>query len=235
MSVVTPLHADGPPLVMSHWHPIAWIEALAQFRHSRAIARIHGVSGRCGDQLLDNVPANSEDRGGARAVRTANQALFARLWPPMRPLGSASGLLRTLKRRGWTIVLAFLGSARDLAVMCGVMDADDKLDTGTSAEGVDSGRPAPDRRPVALKKAGVGSARALFAGGDSLTGRAGRDPGQGAVCRGAVPRTRGAGPARGRRLEGHVGVAELLAGLNGGALADPARYAPGFVWPQCRE
>ncbi|MFE5023162.1 hypothetical protein ACFRAO_07500 [Streptomyces sp. NPDC056656] len=234
MPVVTLLHADGPPLVMSYWHPIAWTEAPAQFGHSRAMARIHGVSGRCGDRLLDNVPGNSEDRGGARAVRTANQVLFARLWPHVRTLGSTSGLLRTLKRRGWTIVLAFFASARDLAVMCGVMDTDDVLDAGARAEGVDTGKPAPDRRPVALKKAGEGPARALFAG-DSPTGRAGRGPGQGAVCRGAVPRTRGAGPARGRRLEGHVGVAELLACLNGGALADPARCAPEFVWPQGRE
>ncbi|MGW6405196.1 hypothetical protein [Streptomyces sp. NPDC055134] len=233
MPVVTLLQADGPPLVMSYWHPIAWTESLAQFGHSRAMARIHGVNGRCGDQLLDNVSGNSEDRGGAGAVRTANQALFARLWPNMRALGSASGLLRTLKRRGWTIVLAFFVSARDLAVMCGVMDADDVLDAGTRAEGVDNGKPAPDRRPVALKKAGVGPAQALFAGGRP-TGRAGCGPGHGADCRGAVPRTRGAGPARGRRLEGHVGVAELLACLNGGALADPARYAPEFVWPQCR-
>ncbi|MER7196356.1 hypothetical protein CG723_22505 [Streptomyces sp. CB01635] len=234
MTVVTLLHADGPPLVMSYWHPVAGTEALAQFGRSRAMARNHGVSGRCGDQLLDNVPANSADRGGAGAVRTANQTLFARLWPRMRPLGSASGLPRTLKRRAWTFALAFSASARDLAVMCGVMDADDVLDADTSAEGENTGKPAPERRPVALKKAGVGPARALFAD-DSPTGRAGCGPGQGAVCRRAVPRTRGAGPVRGRRLEGHVGVAEFLACLNGGALAAPARYAPESVWPQCRE
>lgn len=234
MPVVTLFHADGPPLVMSYWHPIAWTEALAQCGHSRAMARFHGVSGAGGDQLLDHVPGNSEDRGGAGAVRTANQELFARLWPHMRALGGASGLLRTLKRRGWTIVLAFSASARDLAVMWCVLDADDVIDAGTRAEGVDTGKPAPARRLVARRKAGVGPAQALV-GGDSSIGRAGRGPGQGAVCCGAVPRTRRAGPARGRRLEGHVGVAGLLACFNCGALADPARYAPECVWPQCRE
>ncbi|MFD3479128.1 hypothetical protein [Streptomyces sp. NPDC058695] len=235
MPVMRLLHADGPPLVRSYWHPIAGTDALgAQFGHSRAMARNHGVGRRCGDQLVNNVPANSADRGGAGAVRTANQTLFARLWPHMRPLGGAFGLPRMLKRRGWTIVLAFSASARDLAVMCRVMDADDVLDADTSAEGEDTGKPALERRPVALKKAGVGPARALFAG-HSPTGRAACGPGHGAVCRRAVPRTREADPARGRRLEDHVGVAALLACLNGGALADPARYTPESVWPQCRE
>lgn len=233
MPVVTLFHADGPPLVMSYRHPIAWTSALAQRGHRRAMARIDGVSGTCDDKLLDHVPAHSEDCDGAGAVGTANQELFSPLWFHMRALAGASGLLRTLKRRGWTIILAFSASARDLAVRWCVLDADDVIDDGTRAEGVDTGKPAPDRRPVAPKKAGVGPAQAPAAGYNP-TGRAGRGPGQGAVCSGAVPRTRRAGPARGRRLEGHVGVAGHLDCVYGGALADPARHAPEFVWPHCR-
>lgn len=233
MRVVTLLHADGPPLVVGYWHPIAWTSALAQSRHRRAMARIDGVSSTCGDELPDHVPANREDCGGAGAVGTANQELSARLRSHMRALVGTSGLVRTVKGRGWTIVLAFPASARDLAARWCVLDADAVTDTGTRARGVDTGKPVPDRGPVALKKAGVGPPQALVAR-HSPTGRAGCGPGQGAVCSGAVPRTRRAGPARGRRLEGHLGVAGRRACSNGGVLADPALCAPDFVGPHCR-
>ncbi|MFB8267067.1 hypothetical protein ACFC96_10675 [Streptomyces sp. NPDC055955] len=236
MPVVTQFHAGGPPLVMSHCHPIARTEALAQCGRSRATARFDGARGTGGDGLQDHVPATGEDCGRAQAVGTAHQELCAGPWPRMRALVGASGLPRTLMRRGRTIDLAVSAPVRDLAVRWYVLDADDVIDadTDTGAEGVDSGKPAADRRLVAVKEAGVGPARALVAG-SSLTGRAGRDPGQDAVHRGAVPRTRRADLALGRRLEGHVGGAGALACLNSGAPADHGRYAPAFPWPRGRE
>ncbi|MFD7206435.1 hypothetical protein [Streptomyces sp. NPDC059893] len=234
MPVVTLFHADAPPLVMSHWHPIGWTEALAQCRHSRAMARIDGVSGTCADELPDHVPAKSEDCGGAGSVRTAHQKLCGRLWPRRRAFAGASGLLRTRKRRGWMVVFAFSASARDLAVTWRVLDVGDVIDAATGAEGLDTREPGSDRRPVALKKADVAPVQALVAG-YSPEGRAGCVQGRGAASFGAVPRTRRAGFARGRRLEGGVGVAGLRTCFNGGALADPARCAPEFVWPHCSE
>ncbi|WP_329437283.1 hypothetical protein OG564_43405 [Streptomyces sp. NBC_01280] len=220
MPVVTRFHADAPPLVMSHWHPIGWTEALAQCRHSRAMARIDGVSGTCGDELLDHVPAKSEDGGEAGSVRTANQELRGRLWPHRRGLVGASGLRRTRKRRGWMIVFSLSASARDLAATWSVLDVGDVIDAATRAEGLDTGKPGPDRRHVALKKADVAPVQALVAG-DSLTKRAGCGPGRGAASFGAVPRTRPAGFARGRRLEGHAGVAGLRTCFNGRAYRGP--------------
>ncbi|MET7516602.1 hypothetical protein ABZS88_24560 [Streptomyces sp. NPDC005480] len=45
MPVVTLSPAGGPSSAIIYGHPIAWTEALAQFGHGRATARIHGVSG----------------------------------------------------------------------------------------------------------------------------------------------------------------------------------------------
>lgn len=216
MPAVTLFHADAPPLVRSHRHPIGWTEALAQCPHSRAMARIDGVSGTCGDEQLDHVPAKSEDRGGAGPLRTAHQELGGRLWPHRRALVGASGLPRTRKGRGWMIVRVVSPSARHLAATWSVLDASDVIDAATRAEGVDTREPGPDPRPVALKKAGMAPARALIAG-YSLTGRAGCGPGRGTASCGAVPRTRRSGSARGRHLEGHVGVAGLRACFDGRA------------------
>ncbi|MFE2991717.1 hypothetical protein [Streptomyces sp. NPDC059262] len=164
MPVVTLVHADAPPLLRNYWHPITRTATLAQCGHSRAV-RIDGESGTSGGELLDHVPAKSEDCGGAGAVRTVNQELFARFWPRSRALPGASGLPRTLKRRRGTIVIVFSASVWDLAVMRGALDADD----------VDTGERVPGRGPDALKKAGVGPVHALVAG-CSPAGRAGCGP-----------------------------------------------------------
>ncbi|MFF2471407.1 hypothetical protein [Streptomyces sp. NPDC058066] len=91
MPVVTLFHADAPPLVMSRWHPIGWTEALAQCRHSRAMARIDGVSGTCADELPDHVPAKSEDCGGAGSVQNGESEV-------VRPaLAPQAGLCRCVR------------------------------------------------------------------------------------------------------------------------------------------
>ncbi|MBV6702951.1 HAD family hydrolase [Kitasatospora aureofaciens] len=108
---------DGTLLDTSYWHTVAWTEALGQFGHTPATARIHGAIGMGGDQLLDHLLGEDHDRDQDEAISAAHQALFARFWPRLRAFDSAGGLLRELKRRGWTITLASSASARDLQVM----------------------------------------------------------------------------------------------------------------------
>ncbi|MGK4585269.1 HAD family hydrolase [Kitasatospora sp. HPMI-4] len=217
---------DGTLLDTSYWHTIAWTEALAQFGHTPAMARIHGAIGMGGDQLLDHLLDDRRDRDEDKAISTAHQALFARLWPNLRAFDGAADLLRALKRRGWKIVLASSASARDLAVMRRALGADDVIDAATSADDVDASKPAPDIVHAALAKAGVEPDQALFVGDTPWDVQA--------AARAKVPciavlsggfgeqalRSSGA-------LEVHTSVTELLARLDGSALADPARYAPG--------
>ncbi|MFJ7280187.1 HAD family hydrolase [Kitasatospora sp. NPDC098663] len=217
---------DGTLLDTSYWHTVAWTEALAQFGYTPAMARIHASIGMAGDQLLDHLLGDGRDRGENEAISSAHQALFARYWPNLRAFDGATDLLRELKRRGWTIVLASSASARDLRVMRRALEADDVIDAATCADDVDAGKPAPDLVSAALAKAGVGPDQALFVGDTpwdvQAAGRAGVTCI--AVLSGGVGERalRAAGA-----LEVHAGVTELLAHLDGSALADPARYTVG--------
>ncbi|WP_354637964.1 HAD family hydrolase [Kitasatospora camelliae] len=155
---------DGTLLDTNYLHTIAWAEALAQFGHTPPMARIHGSIGMGGDHLLDHVLGDDRDRGQDEEISAAHQVLFARLWPNLRAFASAAELLRQVRDRGWRVVLASSASARDLAVMRRVLDAEDAIDDATGADDVDATKPAPDLVEAALAKAGAEPGEAVFIG-----------------------------------------------------------------------
>ncbi|MFJ6772514.1 HAD family hydrolase [Kitasatospora sp. NPDC091257] len=214
---------DGTLLDTSYWHTVAWAEALGQFGHTPAMARIHGAIGMGGDQLLDHLLGEDRDREQDEAISAAHQALFARFWPRLRAFDGAGGLLRELKRRGWTITLASSASARDLQVMRRALDADDAIDHATSADDVEASKPAPDLVHAALAKSGAKPGQALFIGDTpwDVQAAAGAEVACVAVLSGGFGeralRTAGA-------LEVHRDVGELLTRLDSSALGDPTRY-----------
>ncbi|MDY0811368.1 HAD family hydrolase [Kitasatospora purpeofusca] len=217
---------DGTLLDTNYWHTVAWTQALAQYGHHPAMARIHGAIGMGGDQLLDHLLGEDRDRDQDEALSAAHQALFARFWPALRAFDGAGDLLRALKGRGWTVVLASSASARDLAVMRRALDADDAIDAATSADDVEASKPAPDLVRAALAKAGVGPDRAVFVGDTPWDVQA--------AARAEVPCVAVLSGGTGERalraagaLEVHADVAELLTGLDDSVLADPARRTHG--------
>ncbi|MFC5890097.1 HAD-IA family hydrolase [Kitasatospora sp. CM 4170] len=197
--------------------------ALAQFGHTPAMARVHGVIGMGGDQLLDHLLGDDRDHTDDEAITAAHQALFARLWPSLRAFDGAAELLRQLNRRGWTITLASSASGRDLEVMRRVLDADDVIDHAASADDVKAGKPAPDLVHAALAKSDAEPEQALFVGDTPWDVQAAA---QAKVACVAVL-SGGFGEADLRAagaLEVHRDVGDLLAHLDGSALADPARH-----------
>jgi HAD superfamily hydrolase (TIGR01509 family) len=155
---------DGTLLDTNYLHTLAWAEALAQYGHAPAMARIHASIGMGGDQLLDHVLGEDRDRDEDSALSAAHQALYARFWPQLRPFDGAADLLRAVASRGWTVVLASSASGRDMAVMRRALDADDAITAATSADDVEAGKPAPDLVRAALEKAGAGAHEAVFLG-----------------------------------------------------------------------
>ncbi|MEV4557959.1 HAD family hydrolase [Kitasatospora sp. NPDC049285] len=224
MSVAALFDVDGTLLDTNYWHTVAWTEALAQFGRTPPMARIHGAIGMGADQLLDHVLGEDRDHRQDQAISAAQQALFARFWPRLRAFDSAGELLRELKRRGWTITLASSASERDLGVMRSVLDADDAIDHATSADDVEASKPAPDLVRAALAKSGAAPAEALFVGDTPW------DVEAAALAKVAcVAVLSGGFGERALRaagaLEVHRDVGDLLARLDGSALADPAHYA----------
>lgn len=213
---------DGTLLDTNYLHTLAWSEALAQYGHTPPMARLHGAIGMAGDHLLDHVLGERRDHDRDEAIGSAQKALFARFWPRLRAFDGAAELLRRLKERGWTVVLASSASDRDLAAMRRALDADDAIDAVTGAEDVDASKPAPDLVHAALDRAGAEPGQAVFVGDTLWDVQAAGTAGVPclAVLSGGIGEEalRGAGA-----LEVHADVGALLAGLDGSVLARPGR------------
>ncbi|WP_371502816.1 HAD family hydrolase [Kitasatospora sp. NBC_00374] len=155
---------DGTLLDTNYLHTLAWAEAFAQYGHAPAMARIHASIGMGGDQLLGHVLGQERDRSQDGDISSAQQALYARFWPRLRPFDGAADLLRAVAARGWTVVLASSASDRDLRVMRRALDADDAIAAATGADDVEASKPAPDLVHAALDKTGARGDEAVFIG-----------------------------------------------------------------------
>ncbi|GAA2974369.1 HAD family hydrolase [Kitasatospora sp. NPDC006786] len=216
---------DGTLLDTSYWHSVAWTEALTQFGHTPAMARIHGAIGMGGDQLFDHVLGEGRDHRQDEAITAAHQALFARFWSRLRVFDGAGGLLRELKRRSWTIALASSASGRDLETMRRVLAADDAIDHATSADDVEAGKPAPDLVRAAVATSGARPGEALFVGDtpwDVQAAARAQVTCVAVLSGGFGERALGSAGA----LKVHTDVGELLACLDSSALADPSHFQP---------
>src|SRR6185437_9561045 len=81
-------------------------------------------------------------------------------WARQRPLPKAADLLRACKKHGLRVVLASSADAREFAALRAALDADD----ATAAADVERSKPAPDLVRIALDKARVPPAGAVFVG-----------------------------------------------------------------------
>ncbi|MET9611970.1 HAD family hydrolase [Kitasatospora indigofera] len=217
---------DGTLLDTNYLHTVAWAEALAQYGHTPAMARIHASIGMGGDQLIDHVLGEERDRAQDGEISSAHGALYARFWPSLRPFEGAADLLRAVSASGWTVVLASSASGRDLRVMRRALDADDAVTAATSADDVAAGKPAPDLVRAALDKAGARAAEAVFVGDtlwDVRSAAAAGVPCVAVLSGGWSERDLRAAGA----LEVHENAAALLAGLSGSVLGHPRSPAGG--------
>jgi HAD superfamily hydrolase (TIGR01509 family) len=155
---------DGTLVDTSYLHTVTWWEAFAQAGHQVPMARIHRAIGMGSDQLLNELLPADRDTGADAAISTAHGALYSVYWSRLRPLPGAAELLRACHKHGLRVVLASSADPRELDVLRAALDADDAIDEATSAGDVDQSKPAPDLVEVALGKAGVRPAEAVFVG-----------------------------------------------------------------------
>jgi HAD superfamily hydrolase (TIGR01509 family) len=203
---------DGTLVDSNYLHAVTWWEAFLQAGHEVPMARIHRAIGMGSDQLLDELLPDDRERDDDTGIRTAHSALYATYWSRLRPLRHAAGLLRACKERGLRVVLASSADEREFAVLRGVLDAEDAIDAATSSADVERSKPAADLVQVALNRAGVSAAEAVFVGDTVWDVRACEKAGVRCIglLSGGISRDEllGAGAA-----QVYDGPAELLAGL----------------------
>ena len=155
---------DGTLVDTSYLHAVSWWEAFAQAGHEVPMARIHRAIGMGSDQLLDALLPADRDTGADDGISAAHSALYSLYWSRLRPLPGAAALLRACRQQGLRVVLASSAGPGELDKLRAVLDADEAVDEATSAGDVDKSKPAPDLVEVALEKAGLARAEAMFVG-----------------------------------------------------------------------
>src|SRR5689334_16823700 len=85
---------DGTLVDTPYLHTVTWWQALRQFEHDVAMARIHRAIGMGGDRILDHLLGPDHDRADDDAIRAAHTSLYAIYWHRLRPTPGARQLVR---------------------------------------------------------------------------------------------------------------------------------------------
>jgi HAD superfamily hydrolase (TIGR01549 family) len=108
-----------------------------------------------GDQYVAAVAGDDVERRCGDDLRDAQSEEFQKMRDECAPLEGASELLRELKRRGLTVVLASSSSEDDLEFFVEQLDARDCIDAWSSKDDIERTKPHPDSIESALEKAGT--------------------------------------------------------------------------------
>ena len=148
------LDVDGTLVDSNYHHAIAWDRAFAQHQAPVPLWRIHRTIGMGGDHLVRELAGDEvEDRCG-EDIRSAQSVLYGELISEVRVIDGAKELIRELKRRDVSVVLASSSSSDEVEHYVELLEAADLAEWTTSSD-VDNTKPEPDLVEAALEKAGT--------------------------------------------------------------------------------
>ena len=155
---------DGTLVDSNYLHVLTWWEAFAQAGYEVPMPAIHRAIGMGSDQLLDALLPATRDGAADPGIRAAHGALYATYRSRLRPLPRAPELLCACRKSGLHVVLVSSADPQEFAVLREVLDAEDAIQTTTSAGDVKRSKPAPDLVQVALQKSRISPQQAVFVG-----------------------------------------------------------------------
>ncbi|WP_149264640.1 HAD family hydrolase [Actinomadura sp. K4S16] len=173
---------DGTLVDTNYLHAATWWQAFLQHGHTVPMADVHRAIGMGSDKLLDHLLPEDRDPDADDGIRTAHTALYAQYWSRLRAFDGAADLLRACAGRGSRVVLASSAAAPELKALRAALDADDAIDEATSGSEVEATKPAPDLVQLALERAGVPAAKAVFVGDTRWDVEAAQRAGMSCVC-----------------------------------------------------
>lgn len=167
---------DGTLIDSNYLHVEAWAHALADVGAEVDTWRIHRGIGMDSDMLLESLLGDKAESLGEKAS-DLRSTYYDELLPRLRVFRGARELLARLAEADVTVVLATSAPEDQLKSLRKELDIEHALTAVTSADDVETAKPAPDIVETALERAGVEAADAIFIG-DSVwdvqaAGRAG--------------------------------------------------------------
>jgi HAD superfamily hydrolase (TIGR01509 family) len=154
---------DGTLVDSNYLHVHAWSRAFSDVGQPVDAWRIHRSIGMDGSTLVSTLAEGSDDDTRAR-VKDLHSRYYVQTTSLLRPLPGARGLLSAIDKLGVRVVLATSAPEDELAILREVLDSDHLVSAVTSSKDVDTAKPEPDIIEVALDRAGVDAAHAIFVG-----------------------------------------------------------------------
>lgn len=154
---------DGTLVDTNYLHVHAWLRAFADEDLSVPAWRVHRSIGMDGTSLIHDLCPDASDEAGQR-LRQLHSRYYRQSAGLMRPLPGARDLLHGVADLGLQVVLATSAPEDELELTRRVLDCDDVVSAVTMSGDVDTAKPEPDIIKVALDKAGVVPAQAVFVG-----------------------------------------------------------------------
>jgi HAD superfamily hydrolase (TIGR01549 family) len=158
MSASALFDVDGTLVDTNYHHTLAWARAFAHYEIHPPLWRIHRAIGMGGDHLVAAVAGDQAEADHGDKLRDRWSVEYAPLLEEVRPFAGAADLLRAVRSRGFTVVLASSAPSEHLDRYVDLLGAADLIDEATTSDDVGSTKPSPDLVQVALRKAGGGKA-----------------------------------------------------------------------------
>ena len=159
------LDVDGTLVDSNYHHTIAWARAARRLEvHLPPLFELHRAVGMGGDLYVTHVFGADVERTRGDAVRAAHDEEFERLMPEVPGLDGAHELVAGLVERGRAVVLASSGRPVETEHYLRLLDIGDLVTGWTSADDVETTKPAPGLVQSALRVASIAPERALLVG-----------------------------------------------------------------------
>jgi HAD superfamily hydrolase (TIGR01549 family) len=137
---------------------LAWHRAFRKHDVVLALRHLHRHVGMGGDLYVAAVAGETIERQIGDDVRDEWEKQFERMIEEIAPFAGAHDLIRELKRRGHTVVLASSSIAKHAEHFVDLLQVRELVDGWTTKDDVDATKPEPDLIKAALAKAGTDDA-----------------------------------------------------------------------------
>ena len=147
------LDIDGTLVDTNYHHALAWYRAFRQHGVVLPIWRIHRAIGMGGDQLVEELAGPDVEEEDGDEIRDAEGPLYMTMIEEIEPFEGARELLRELRERERTIVLASSAKEDEVDHYLDLLEAREVVDAWTTSADVEATKPEPDLVEAALEKA----------------------------------------------------------------------------------
>ncbi|MGZ5418773.1 MAG: HAD family hydrolase [Nocardioides sp.] len=146
------LDVDGTLVDSVYTHVTAWMRAFRGVGVPVEGWRIHRAIGMGGDRLVAEVAGQRVEDAVGDGVRELHDQEYDDMVGGVLALPGADDLLETLKRRGFSVVLASSGTKTQTEQALALLDRSELADAWVCSADVDESKPAPDLVEAALAR-----------------------------------------------------------------------------------